>query len=322
MPKIRSPKPPASVNQDPKPLMDPAFWLLGLILVLAIAGAGINLFAYLQADPEPIDKSSQTAPPGKNTTPEGLEAGHYRPQDSLDEPSDSHIKDAKTIPQERRTSIQPIPSIGDLSHQPKDAKPSETSPTAEAKTGKRDSQALPGPAPSQPPTDTKPPRFEASGFPAEIKPPSPGKKSARQPIEIQKEMAQPKSTAKAKTSDPLPDPASLLRQGKFRQAAEHFQNTFQTNQRSFTIRLEVACQPETLQRGLKQAGFNPALFLLPRKIGARDCIALFWGRYDNATAAQKTLAALPVYFKEQKSPPQVVRLAPYLDSKSKIRTED
>lgn len=111
----------------------------------------------------------------------------------------------------------------------------------------------------------------------------------------------------------LPDVAKLLRGGDYGQAANQTLQALQHARNKFTLSLEVACRPQTLQRGLEQSNFHPALYLLPREVKGQSCYALLWGLYPSANLAQRTMETLPAYFKQQTPPPRVSALKSYLD---------
>jgi hypothetical protein len=70
----------------------------------------------------------------------------------------------------------------------------------------------------------------------------------------------------------------------------------------FTIDVEVACQPETLVKGLTAAGGDPRFMVLPYDLKGRDCYRVIWGLYPDRSSAETALASLPDFFKQHASP--------------------
>lgn len=191
-----------------------------------------------------------------------------------------------------RPKPQPVPPP-----RPPVAKPAEPKP-AEPKPG-----PAPGPAPANQPANS----------PVLHLPPSTGvKPPVAKPPEPKPVEPKPGPTA-PKPPEPRPEPAAagaasldegrrLLEGGQYRQAAQTFQRAMSSKRGGFTINVEVACQDETVAKGLAAAGSDPAFIILPYSLKGRPCYRVIWGHYPDRASAEEAMRGLPEFFKHGASP--------------------
>ncbi|MEW6757435.1 MAG: hypothetical protein AB1347_04375, partial [Acidobacteriota bacterium] len=137
----------------------------------------------------------------------------------------------------------------------------------------REETAAPIAAPSSPPALTATPPLPAAGAPP-LPPASDKGGSARE----------------------------LLAAGRFPEAARAYAAALRNETSPFTIDVEVACQPETLVKGLTAAGGDSRFMVLPYNLKGRDCYRVIWGLYPDRSSAETALASLPDFFKQHASP--------------------
>jgi len=79
---------------------------------------------------------------------------------------------------------------------------------------------------------------------------------------------------------------------------------------TWTLRLELACQPETLKRAVELfRGDQADLFLRPMVLrDGRECYQIFYGQFPNEAAASKQIAKLPAAFRSAGNRPKPYRL--------------
>ena len=96
---------------------------------------------------------------------------------------------------------------------------------------------------------------------------------------------------------PLTDQDHLLRQSDFQQAAENFLAELRNHPNAYAVSLEVDCEPQSVRSALKRGQFDASMYVLPKRLGQRNCFAVMWGLYPSADEARRALAELPPYFK-------------------------
>jgi len=101
---------------------------------------------------------------------------------------------------------------------------------------------------------------------------------------------------------PAPEARSLLAQGQFHEAAGAFAYVARSAKAAFTINIEVACQPETIQKGTAAAAGDDSFFVLPYDLKGRSCFVVLWGLYPDRPSAEAALAALPEFFRKNAQP--------------------
>ena len=120
-----------------------------------------------------------------------------------------------------------------------------------------------------------------------------------------------------KTAPPVSSPASLqqarklLEEGRFPEAAQAFRRALDPVQGGYTIQVEVACQPETIQKGLAAAGSSGDYRILPYDLHGRSCYQVIWGHYPDRESADAALKTMPSFFLQASSP----RVAPWDQAK-------
>jgi len=79
---------------------------------------------------------------------------------------------------------------------------------------------------------------------------------------------------------------------------------------SWTLRLELACQPDTVKRAVELfAGEEPDLFVRPMVLrDGRGCYQVFLGQFPSAAAAEKQILRLPAAFRNEGNRPKPYRL--------------
>lgn len=103
------------------------------------------------------------------------------------------------------------------------------------------------------------------------------------------------------------EPRRLLQAGRYAEAARAFAAALRGKTAAFTVDVEVACQPETLAKGLQASGGDERFMVLPYDLKGRSCFRVIWGLYPDRPSAQVGLEELPTFFKENASP----RVAPW-----------
>lgn len=99
-----------------------------------------------------------------------------------------------------------------------------------------------------------------------------------------------------------PEVRQTLAGGSYGEAAGAFAYLARNTKAAFTINIEVACQSDTIAKGLAASGGSEAFFILPYDLKGRACFAVFWGLYPDRPSAEKALSALPAFFKESAQP--------------------
>ncbi len=91
------------------------------------------------------------------------------------------------------------------------------------------------------------------------------------------------------------------------QGAQHLKSLHRTD---WTLRLEIACLGETLQKAARLLeGVRPDLFLRPMAMrDGRTCYQVFMGRFPSKAAAEKAVPALPAPFRSEGNRPRAFRI--------------
>jgi hypothetical protein len=182
--------------------------------------------------------------------------------------------------------------------------PGLSSPRTEAKSPAE--ETLPGPITPLP---------ESRALPQEPAPaaalPEPFPEADAKPAAPATDSSVPKSPTAAPVPPPSASPGedaspgsarSLLAAGRFPEAARAFAAALRDESAPFTVDVEVACQPETLAKGLSAAGGDPRFMILPYDLKGRACYRVIWGHYPDRPSAEAALASLPDFFKQNASP--------------------
>ena len=110
---------------------------------------------------------------------------------------------------------------------------------------------------------------------------------------------------------PLTDQDRLLRQSDFQQAAEKFLTELRRHPKAYAISLEVDCEHASVRSALQHGQFDAHMYVLPRRLGQRNCIAVMWGLYPSAAEAHRAVAELPPYFRTRTPRAAVVPVRRY-----------
>jgi hypothetical protein len=106
----------------------------------------------------------------------------------------------------------------------------------------------------------------------------------------------------AASGDTEREARSLLRQGRYKEAALAFQGALQNSRARFAIDVEVACQAETIQKGFAASGGDPRYMILPYNLHGRPCFRVVWGFYKDRATAEQALKTMPDFFLQNASP--------------------
>ncbi len=160
----------------------------------------------------------------------------------------------------------------------------------------------PAPVPAIPAPEPVPPAAAASSQTAGTAPsPAPADATETNP------------TAPSATGG-LPDLTAEIQGGRLQNAARRFARYLRDHPGRYSISVEVACQPRTVVRAFTEVKAAGKMFILPIKLGQRDCYALLWGVYASIGEARAARASVPPFFTAQATP-RVVGLFRYLESR-------
>lgn len=109
----------------------------------------------------------------------------------------------------------------------------------------------------------------------------------------------------------LDEPRSLLRKGRFDEAARGFQSHLKSSKASHSVQILVACSTDTLQKAVSAVPADD-LYVLPVHYRGKDCYRVGWGLYESEAKANAGARAVPDYFRQGGARPKVVPLAELL----------
>ena len=171
-------------------------------------------------------------------------------------------------------------------------------PAAIPMTPKADVQAT-APAPAGAPVQV-----------ADAPPSSPGPSAIAAP---RPPLAQPPAVSPAPSSRPAAGKASqLLASGAYSDAARESLAAWQNSPSGYTVLIEVACQADTVAKGLAAAAGRSDYAILPFDLKGRACFLVVWGDYPDKASAEEALRGLPAFFLKA-AQPRVVARAKVLD---------
>jgi hypothetical protein len=188
---------------------------------------------------------------------------------------------------------------------PVDTAPKVQPPTAPAKE-------LPGSAIAVPPTPAPEPAKEET--PKE----EPAKAEPKAEPKAKPEPAKPEPKAKPEPPKAKPVGASIperleaLRKGDLEKAvAQGAQRVKEAPAEHWALRLEIACQGDTIRRVAELfKGEKPDLFLLPMTLrGGRNCYQVLYGNFPTKEAALKEVKRLPASFQSEKDRPKLFKFS-------------
>lgn len=181
-----------------------------------------------------------------------------------------------------RPKPQPVP-------QPKPAVPGPVTPKPPQP------KPVPVPGPAVVPTN-QPANQPVAPKPVEPKPPEP------KPVPVQPKPPEPKPAPPPTGAASLEEGRRLMQDGQYSRAAQTFQKAMSSKRGGFTINVEVACQDETIVKGLAAAGSDADFMILPYSLKGRPCYRVIWGHYPDRASAETALRGLPEFFKLGASP--------------------
>jgi hypothetical protein len=162
----------------------------------------------------------------------------------------------------------------------------------------------PGPAPSKNAMAPVPP----APAPAKNTPVPPPAK----PAPAKNAPVAPPAKSVPEPAKPVPEKAAspsqggdLLKQGKYPEAAQAFAGQLKGSKAEYTIDVEIACQPDTIVKGLTAAQGDPSFMILPYNFHGRSCYRVIWGTYKSRSEAEAALKKLPGHFLSDQQPPRV-----------------
>jgi len=214
--------------------------------------------------------------------------------------------------------IQPAPSTG-APRKPRPSKPTQPAPAETPATspapapGSATQSPAPSPAPvqvSETPATTAAKPAPAQPVPAPQPSPAPAKPApASAPAPVP-------PSAKPQPA-PAPSPASgqghqLLAAGKYPEAASAFLGEWAKSNTGFTVEIEVACQADSVAKGVAAAAGSSEYAILPFDLKGRSCYLVVWGSYPDRAGADAALKALPAFF-QTAAQPKVVPKAKVLE---------
>ena len=159
----------------------------------------------------------------------------------------------------------------------------------------------PPPAPSKPAAASKQP--PASQKPPVISPPT------QKPVETAKPAPAPKppEPAPAKAETPL----QLLQSGRLAEAAALWRKELAHEGSRYTIQLEIACQPGTVQEAVGLVD-TTNLLVIPITYHGQSCYRILYGTYSTQSSAEAARGSLPSIFLKQEAPARVVPISKLL----------
>jgi len=164
----------------------------------------------------------------------------------------------------------------------------EESPRQEAAPGRQPESSVELPAVGQDKAD--PPEPPAAG-PGRVSPPPPAASVA--PADL-----------------PFADRGrqSLLA-GDYPMAARHFGRHVTSRPGGYTIQVAMACQDQTVERLVQQAGRASDLFILATQYRGQECYRVYWGQYGTENRAREALRTeIPAPLRSGQNKPWVTRL--------------
>lgn len=165
------------------------------------------------------------------------------------------------------------------------------------------------PAPSKAPVVSEPVAVPTAAEPpkAQVAIPEPGPETKA--IEVPK--TEPKPAPTKEVGHTVAERVEALRKGDIalavRQGERHLK---ELSKSQWTLRLEIACQPETLRRAVSLfEDPKPDLWVLPLALrDGRGCFQVFEGHYANRAMAEKAIRKLPAAFRAEGNRPKPFKI--------------
>ena len=162
------------------------------------------------------------------------------------------------------------------------------------------------PAPAVQPVPEPAPAVKPEPAPAAKPEPAPAAKPAPVPA------AKPEPPAPAPAGTAIPARLKALEQGDLELAVRQGQQLARTIPPGhWTLRLEIACQGDTIRRLVEIfKGKEPDIFLLPMTMrDGRVCYQVLYGHFPTQSAAEKQLKHLPASFLADRNRPKTFRFS-------------
>jgi hypothetical protein len=166
----------------------------------------------------------------------------------------------------------------------------------------------PGSAIAVPPAAEPPKEEPAKQEPAKPEPPKP---EPAKPEPAKHEPVKPEPKAKAVGAS-IPERLEAMRKGDLEKAvAQGAQRVKEAPAEHWVLRLEIACQGDTIRRVAELfKNEKPDIFLLPMTLrGGRGCYQVLYGNFPTKEAALKEAKRLPASFQSEKDRPKLFKFS-------------
>ncbi len=77
---------------------------------------------------------------------------------------------------------------------------------------------------------------------------------------------------------------------------------------SFTIQLELVCDPKNVLKAFEASSGSESFFIVPTSFKGRSCYKICWGIFSTKSEAEKAVDSLPGFFTDQDNKPQIITL--------------
>jgi len=178
-------------------------------------------------------------------------------------------------------------------------------------------QAAPLKVPGAPKTEAALPSLQTPKAQLAVPEPSLDVKSPAKPEPKPEPKVEPKVEPKPKTPPPVEvgttagERAEAMRKGDIPLVVRQGEKLVKELPKGhWTLRLEIACQPETLRRAVELfPDPKPDLWVLPLMLrDGRGCFQVFHGHYPNQAQAEKAIKKLPSAFRAEGNRPKPFRI--------------
>ena len=137
------------------------------------------------------------------------------------------------------------------------------------------------------------------------------KEEPQKPIE-KKKVERKAEAVKIKKIISETDPFLKLRQKKLSEAGKIWKNRILSQNKRYSILLEMDCMKSSVMNAYKQSGNSKEFLILNIKRGNRQCYLVLFGIYIDKNSAENFLKTVPQYFWNQANPPKVLDITAYL----------
>jgi hypothetical protein len=105
---------------------------------------------------------------------------------------------------------------------------------------------------------------------------------------------------------------SYFREGNYITAGDVWKKELVKAGVKYGILLEMDCLKESVKNAFGRLENTADFFILNRSIGRKTCFLVMWGKFHSESEATDAIKSIPSYFWQQKDPPEVIDLSPYL----------